>query len=44
MADFDLSDMVNIGQYGGIFCHNPLLRHHKTAVIAGFWLSAMDCH
>jgi hypothetical protein len=35
VADFGLYDIVNIGQYGGVYRHSPLLRHHQTAVISG---------
>jgi hypothetical protein len=30
VADFILSDIINIGRYGGFFRHNLLLRHHQT--------------
>jgi hypothetical protein len=29
VADFVLSDIINIGRYGGFFRHNLLLRHHQ---------------
>jgi hypothetical protein len=44
VVDFGLSDMVNIGRFGGFFRHNPLWRAIKPLLLRDFWLIAMDRH